>query len=887
MNGRLLFLLSAWVLGLEAMAEPPATGVAGVRTEPGVTVRLAADHQRLGVLAPSSITFDENGVLYVRESGRMAGDTGEPKEPLAWYQDDLASRTTADHLATMAKWNNRVPLPDAKGYPGYVKRLVDKNGDGIMDEANVYARGFDGAADAPLSGIMAWDKTIYLSSLPKLLALADSDGKGMADRTDIIAQGFGVHISTSGHGMSKFTIGPDGRIYGAIGDCGMDVKTREGREVHMPNEGCVFRFEPDGAGFEVVHRGLHDPTGPAFDELGNLIVLDRNAGIGDKARLVYVVDGGDSGWEIGHQALASHFRDIGLKDKPPVRWLADRIWETANESQPSWIVPPIGHFEETPLALAAYPGTGYLEGGPGRFFASDDHGKPEDSGVWSFGITPDGAGLRMTGSRRELSGLAASDIAFGWDGRLYLADNDPYHCEGGGRILVADAEKPWRATEAPDAARIAREGFEQRSSEELARLLCHADYRVRLRAEFALTRKQDALVRLEAAATGNDRFGRLHGVWGLGVLARRGAAALPQVGGEFQSLPGGSQGKMATKILAALAKNADEESRVQIIRCLGESAVPAGALPIATWLNDPAPRVRYFAAIAAGRMKSVGYLGSIWSLLERNDNRDAYLRHAGVFALERICSSQQLAALMRHPSAAVRLAAVAALAHRRDPVVGVFLHDPDERVALDSLRAIHDLGIDPARQVVAQLSDMESDDRPFARRDLPVQRRILYSAFQIGGVENARRILRVAAAESVPDMTRAEALRLIAQWPRPLPVDASTGHWRPLPARPAEEVKSMLADFMPALSAHEGEVKAILAAWDKAPEKKQDDMARSGTGPGTDASANKEKPKESGPSTPAVPPRADMGLSAGAVLIVIVWLAVCLFALYKLPNRPQ
>jgi len=180
------------------------------------------------------------------------------------------------------------------------------------------------------------------------------------------------------------------------------------------------------------------------------------------------------------------------------------------------------------------------------------------------------------------------------------------------------------------------------------------------------------------------------------------------------------------------------------------------------------------------------------------------------------------------------------------------------------------------------LLDNESDERTFARRAPLVQRRILYSAFQIGGVENARRLFRTAADASVPDATRVEALHLLAQWPRPLPVDASTGHWRPLPARPAAEVKDMLAGFIPALSAYGSELKAMREAWDKAPETKAIGISRTGSEPVAHSIANPGGSKATGERH-----RADTGPTLGKALIALGCLAASVLVLYISLKRPS
>ena len=66
--------------------------------------------------------------------------------------------------------------------------------------------------------------------------------------------------------------------------------------------GAVFRCDSNGSNFEVYAMGLRNPQELAFDNHGNLFTFDNTGDIGDKARVVYVLDNTDSGWDMAHQS---------------------------------------------------------------------------------------------------------------------------------------------------------------------------------------------------------------------------------------------------------------------------------------------------------------------------------------------------------------------------------------------------------------------------------------------------------------------------------------------------------------------------------------------------------------------------------------------------------
>src|SRR5690606_8409664 len=133
--------------------------------------------------------------------------------------------------------------------------------------------------------------------------------------------------------------------------------------------------------------------------------------------------------------------------------------------------------------------------------------------------------------------------------------------------------------------------------------------RVRQKAQFALASRDASDALLSAARQTDNRFARLHGIWGIWQLARREAS---------QAQP-----------LVAFLVDDDPEIRAQAAKILGDVRYARAAEQIVPLLRDPEERVRFFAAEALGRMEHRAAVDPLLAMLEENDDRDAYLRHAG------------------------------------------------------------------------------------------------------------------------------------------------------------------------------------------------------------------------------------------------------------------
>ncbi len=822
--------LAVILLGSALAAAKPAPAPVnnGFEIPAGTTLKLVAAAKPQQVASPTALAFDEEGRLFITESPRPAPDAKAERQPLAWYLDDLASNKTADRLALYEKWKGRIPPAYLPEKSGRVRRLADGDGDGVFEESKVFAAGFNGPLDGAATGVLVLPGAVYLACLPKLWLLGDGAGNGVADARKVLQDGLGVRISPRGHDLGGLTLGPDGRLYGVIGDCGLNLATKDGKTYQYPGEGGAFRIEVDGSGFEVFHRGLRNPKGIAFDALGNAFTVDGNSGHGDASRLIYLVEGGDSGWQMEHQTMLDSYRQIGLAERPPSRWLDEHLWELSHEHRPAYCLPPVAHLTSNPAGLTVHPGTGFLEAEAGRFLICDQGRDAAHSGILSFAMTPDGAGMKLSDSRQLLKGMSATAVQYAWDGKLFVSDgpnNRIYSLTAGDQL--------WRPAETAETVQLIREGFDSRESAELAKRLKHPDSRVRLRAQIALTRRPDAIARFAAATTSADAMERVHGIWGLGILARRGSGVPMTTSDGFGTIPDFKVRLHAAQKLVELLQHADAEVRAQAVRAIGDAQnqfiepsdnllpkpapkvdtfMTAEGLPLAALLIDASPRVRYFAAISIGKLKALGFYGDLCDFLRDNDNRDPYLRHAGAFGLQHISiNSMMLAGLDRHPSAAVRLGTTVALRYRHDPAAAAFINDPDPQVAEEAIRAVTDLSLDEVRISLTFLLDKMAGRpwQPFTMR------RLIHNGFRLGTAQNAARLIKLVGDPAIPVEIQKETLRLLALWTDPPPVDQLTGHWRPLPKRDPAEIKPALTAALPRLLQQDGFIRSAALALSK------------------------------------------------------------------------
>lgn len=262
----------------------------------GLKVELYAAEPMLA--SPVAIGLDEKNRVFVAEEYRFNRGTEENRSRNFLLDDDLQIRTTEDRLAMYRKHAKKFDggMDWFTRHSDQIRLLEDTKGTGKADKSTIFAGGFNQPLDGLAAGVMATNGDVYFTCIPNLWKLKDTKGDGKADVRETLLTGFGVNCAFLGHDLHGLAWGPDGKLYFSVGDRGFHVTSKEGVTHSGPRTGAVFRCNPDGTEFEVVHRGLRNPQELAFDQYGNLFADDNDCDKGDHARLVYVVEDGNSGW---------------------------------------------------------------------------------------------------------------------------------------------------------------------------------------------------------------------------------------------------------------------------------------------------------------------------------------------------------------------------------------------------------------------------------------------------------------------------------------------------------------------------------------------------------------------------------------------------------------
>ena len=740
---------------------------------------------------PIAISIDDQGKVFYTLATRQTNSEFDIRGHRNWMEASISFKTVEDRRnflkATFSETNeegeqflkdlNQDGLLDWRDLTVEKEQVwfvQDTDGDGLANRSQLYLEDFHEEITDVANGVEVYDGEVFVAVGPDMWRTADRDGDGIADLVNSISHGYAVHIGFGAHGMSGAKIGPDGRIWWGIGDIGMNVVDQEGNRWEYPNRGVVVRSELDGSGFEVYAAGVRNTHEFVFDKYGNLISVDNDGDHqGERERLVYLINGSDTGWRINWQF--GKYTDPKNNDYKV--WMNENMHVPHQEGQAAYFLPPIANYVNGPTGMVYNPGTALGEEWYDHFFVAEFRGTPVNSPLHAFTLAPKGASFELTHTQEVVRGVLPTGVDFGPDGALYFSDwIDGWNPKGQGRIWKLDVAGSSGDPLREEVKSLLSTDFSKVSEQELLGRLSHQDMRIRQKAQFELAdRGKKGLSAFEQALELDDQLARIHGIWGIGQIARK-------------------EDKKYAESLLSLLNDQDPEIVTQAAKTLGDIRYQESADQIVPLLEHNSIRVQMHAIEALGRLSHRPAFDALVSVLEQNNDQDIWLRHAGMIALARLGDEDALASLTTHSSKSVRIAAVVALRRMKSPAISRFLSDQHEEVVTEAARGINDdLGIEQALPALASVLA----ESPF--RNEALIRRAINANQRLGQEQNISTLVAYAQQESAPAEMRGEALQVLSTWASPSAFDRVDGRYLGTEPRDDSQVKQQLGAVMAAL----------------------------------------------------------------------------------------
>jgi putative membrane-bound dehydrogenase-like protein len=199
---------------------------------------------------PSGVCWDEQGRLYVCELHGYNLD--------GHYDIEELNKTgQLDHVVRRIQATDEAKRKAESGTTGTIKRLIDTDGDGRMDKAQVFADDLP-----PCYGMVPARGGLIVACSPHIMFLADRDDDGRAEVREILFTGFPEGVLERRLNAPQW--GLDGWIYFGTGHGGTEITGPNLKDpVSLPR--TDLRIRPDGSAIEPV-SGTTWGLGFAFTE---------------------------------------------------------------------------------------------------------------------------------------------------------------------------------------------------------------------------------------------------------------------------------------------------------------------------------------------------------------------------------------------------------------------------------------------------------------------------------------------------------------------------------------------------------------------------------------------------------------------------------------------
>jgi putative membrane-bound dehydrogenase-like protein len=530
-----------------------------------------------------------------------------------------------------------------------VFQLKDTDGDGMADWGQKQVYDFHEEVTDVAGGVMKTEDALYVAAGPDMWRLMDTNGDGLMDEKKSLSHGYGIHIGFGAHGMSGVEMGPDGRIYWGIGDIGFNGKGDDGTEYNHSNNGVIARSNPDGSDFEIFAGGLRNTHEFVFDQHTNLISVDNDGDhAGEKERLVYITRGSDSGWRINWQF--GKYRDPNNNTYKV--WMDEKLFLPRWEGQATFITPPLMNYVSGPTGMAFNPGAGLGERWKDHFFVVEFVGNAAGSGLHAFQLQPKGAAFELTKTEKIVGNFLPTGIDFAPDGSMFMADwVNGWNDKGYGRIwkLTDETAKGWALQKQTEAE--IKADYKKLSEADLKSKLYFEDLRIRRKAQFELVKrgKKGADQFNLVIQDKSNQLARIHGILGLSQLARlddrsyaKPLVALlkdadPEIRAQAAKWLGDIRYKEASKELIANLTHENARVRFFSAEALGRAKDATAIQPLIQLLaanNDEDAFLRHGASYALSQIGQAAPLAAL------STHPSKAVRMGAVIALRRLASPE-------------------------------------------------------------------------------------------------------------------------------------------------------------------------------------------------------------------------------------------------------
>lgn len=566
-------------------AHEPVDALKTFRVKKGYHLELVA-HEPL-VLDPITMCFDEQGRLFVVE---------------------------------MIDYSER---RDEKPHLGRVRMLEDTDGDGIFDQATVYA----GNLPWP-TALVCYDGGVFIGAAPDILWCKDNNGDGQADERKTVFTGFAeepdrLNVQAL---FNSFQWGLDNRIHGTCSTTGGNLVKRVGDPM---DEGLAMRrvdfsFDPRKLDLRIENGG--GQYGMSFDSQGRKF-MSSNSSHAQHSVYAYRYSGGNPHYAMPSARVAIA-KEGGAAEV--FRLSADEPWRVIRTRlRISGVVRGMvegggrvsGYFTGA-TGITVQKGDAYGPAFMDNLFVGDAGGNlvhrkiVEEHGVDLLARRPD--------DEQDYEFIASTDNWFrpvhfqnGPDGCLYIADMYRETIEHP-RSIPPEIKTHLDLNSGNDRGRIYRiapDGFihpgkvdlGKLSNGQLVMLLDHpSGWQRETASRLLFTRRsaEDSLARSVRAA--ETALGRLHS---LHLLAALGELRQAQVS---RALRDGDA--RVREHAVALAEQFDLGSELDLL------------------VNDRSARVRFQLALTLSLVKTPDCSGSLYRLM-RSDVGDRWIRAAALNAL--------------------------------------------------------------------------------------------------------------------------------------------------------------------------------------------------------------------------------------------------------------